>query len=322
MSATSALLRVAFAALAVAACQREIARSGFGPVVEVCDSQGCRMQPVGAVTADVAREASSGRQEDPCLFRGESVVLLREAAAMGDAIGACRLGDAQEKGLGGVARSPSAAARSFEAAAAAGQPFAQFRLAQLVGRGVAPGGRARAMELTRAAAEGGVAEAQYAYGLALLSGRGVARDAEAASRWLARAAENGIPEAQYALARLLFRGEGMGREPFAALRWMRTAAQNGHLPAQKALGRLYMTGLEEMGADLNEADLWLSAAAAGGDGEAQRWLRQVEQARAAEAAERRALERQLALEAERTRALWYEALWWHALLPRFYFHAW
>lgn len=308
--------------LLLAACQQEPGRSGFGAMVEVCDARGCRMQPSGVANPDLVRDSASRRQEDPCLFQGESAALLREGAAAGDALAACRLGDAQERGLGGVPRSAAAAARSFEAAAAAGNPFAQYRLAQLIGRGAAPGGRARAMELTRAAAEGGVAQAQYALGVAALAGRGMARDPQAAAHWLGLAAENGVPEAQYALARLLFRGEGVTREPFAAVRWMRQAAQNGYLPAQKAIGRLAMTGLEEMGADLNEAQTWLSAAAARGDGEAQRWLRQVEQARAAEAAQQVAFQQQLALQAEQTRALWYGTLWWNSLASPFFFGGW
>jgi TPR repeat protein len=307
--------------LAIAGCA-EPGRSGFGPMVQVCDAAGCRLQPSAASNPDLAPVGAGQRQVDPCLFQGESVATLREAAAAGDAIASCRLGDAQERGAGGVARSPSAAARSFEAAADAGLSFAQFRLARLVGGGAAPGGRARAMALMQAAAEGGVGEAQHALGLAALNGRGTARDPAQGARWLTLAAENGVPEAQYALARLLFGGVGVAREPFAALRWMRQSAQNGFLPAQKAVGRLYMTGLEEMGADLNEAQTWLSAAAAQGDAESRRWLREVEAARAAEAAQRRAFEQQLALQAEQTRALWYGMLWWGSLARPYFFYGW
>jgi TPR repeat protein len=307
--------------LAASGCA-EPGRSGFGPMVEVCDAQGCRLQPSAAGSPDLARDGVGRRQENPCVFRGESLAALREAAAAGDALATCRLGDAQERGAGGLAPSPAAAARSFEAAAQAGQPFAQFRLAQLTGRGAAPGGRGRAMDLMRAAAEGGVGEAQLALGLAALNGRGVARDPTEAARWLTLAAENGLPEAQYALARLLFSGAGVPREPFAAVRWMRQAAQNGYLPAQRAAGRLFMTGLEEMGADLNEAQTWLSAAAAQGDAEARRWLREVEAARAAEAAQRRAFEQQLALQAEQTRAFWYGMLWWNSLAQPYFFYRW
>ncbi len=291
-------------------------------MVEVCDAGGCRVQPRGASSPDLVRDSAARAQDDPCVYRGEPVAALREAAAAGDPLAACRLGDAQERGAGGLARSPSAAARSFQVGADAGIPFAQYRLAQLIGRGAAPGGRGRAMELMRTAAEGGAAQAQYALGLAALNGRGVARDPAAAAHWLGLAAENGVPEAQYALARLLFSGAGVPREPFAAVRWMRQAAQNGYLPAQKATGRLFMTGLEEMGADLNEAQTWLSAAAARGDTEARRWLREVEQARAAEAAQRTALEQQLALQAEQTRSLWYGMLWWNSLAAPLFFYGW
>jgi hypothetical protein len=270
-------------------------RSGFGEVVEVCEGNNCRLQPRAVVNPDLVSDAWQRRQEDPDAYRGESVAALREAAAAGDARAAHKLGQAMEFGP----RNLPAAARAYQQAADAGLPFAQFRLATLAERGVVPGGRNRALELYLAAARGGVAQA--AHNAAVMIQR---EQPGEALRLYTFAAENGVPEAQYNLALMSFRGAGIPRDPFGGVTWMRRAAQNGYLPAQRAAGRLYMTGLEEMGQDLNEARTWLSAAASRGDAESRRLLPRVERAAAAEAAQRTAFEREFALQREETRALW------------------
>jgi TPR repeat protein len=76
------------------------------------------------------------------------------------------------------------------------------------------------------------------------------------------------PKAAYDLSLRYFRGDGIPQDSYQALLTMRDAAERGLLEAQKALGRLYLTGLEEMGSDLNEAHKWLSIAAGRGDKEA------------------------------------------------------
>jgi TPR repeat protein len=133
------------------------------------------------------------------------------------------------------------------------------------------------------------------------------------------AAENGVPEAQYNLALMLFRGDGVARQPYQALQWMRRAGRNGVLAAQKAVGRLYMTGLEEMGQDLQEAQAWLSLAAGRGDAEARRWLGQVQQALDAERHANRAFQQQLALQWAQTQALWASIAWAPLLAPPGYY---
>lgn len=83
---------------------------------------------------------------------------------------------------------------------------------------------------------------------------------------LEKAAET-EPKAAYDLALRYFRGDGVQRESYQALQWMRKAADGGLLEAQKALGGYYLSGLEEMGSDPQEAEKWLSMAAAQGDEE-------------------------------------------------------
>ena len=72
-----------------------------------------------------------------------------------------------------------------------------------------------------------------------------------------------------------------------------------------------MTGLEEMGQDLQEARTWLALAAGRGDAEARRWLAQVEAAERAE----RAIQQRLALLAAETAAMWASVALAIALAP-------
>lgn len=80
------------------------------------------------------------------------------------------------------------------------------------------------------------------------------------------------PRAAYDLGLRFFRGDGVRQSSHDALLWMRDAAERGELEAQKALGRFYLTGLEEMGADPQEAERWLTIAAGRGDEESRQLL--------------------------------------------------
>lgn len=83
-------------------------------------------------------------------------------------------------------------------------------------------------------------------------------------------------DAAFDLGMRLFRGEdGIPRNSYQALQWMRRAADRGDARAQLAVGQLYMSGLEEMGIDLREADKWLSLAAAQGNEEAAELLEEI-----------------------------------------------
>jgi len=86
------------------------------------------------------------------------------------------------------------------------------------------------------------------------------------------------PGAAYDLGLRYYRGDGVPQDSYKALEWMRSAAERGDVPAQAALGRFYFTGLEEMGSDLQEAERWTAAAAAGGDAESKKMLPEVQAA--------------------------------------------
>jgi hypothetical protein len=298
--------------LLIGGCQAERqARSGFGQTVRVCEGAGCREVPTAAVAArngDRRGEPVS----DPDPYRGEDPAALRAAAAGGDPRAAYLLGQVEEYGLAGNPRRPAEAARWYGVAAEAANPWAQFRLAQLHERGLGvPRSSRRALELTAAAAEAGHARAAHNLGTAYLNGAGVPRDRAEGARWLNVAAEGGVAEAQYNLAVMLLRGEGVPRELHRGLTLMRQAASNGNAPAQKAVGRIYMTGLDTMGQDLDEAKTWLRPVAARGDRDAARWLAEIERAER----EERDFQRALALRSAETQALIAGAIFAAALQP-------
>ncbi|MBL8446614.1 MAG: sel1 repeat family protein [Zoogloeaceae bacterium] len=91
------------------------------------------------------------------------------------------------------------------------------------------------------------------------------------------------PRAAYDLGLRYFRGDGVTQDSYQALVWMRKAAEHGNLKAQKALGRFYLTGLEEMGSDPQEAEKWLSIAASKGDKESKKLLAEATAAKKADA---------------------------------------
>lgn len=79
----------------------------------------------------------------------------------------------------------------------------------------------------RAAAEGGVIQAQLVYGQWLLDGHGVTADAAQAVQWFQHAARRGEPMALNMLGQCHAHGWGVPANPFMAAYWYRLAAQGG-----------------------------------------------------------------------------------------------
>ena len=98
---------------------------------------------------------------------------------------------------------------------------------------------------------------------ATFQGTPVDPEAERRLQALTALAENN-PKAAYDLGLRLLRGDGVERNSYQAMEWMRKAGDGGHTEAQFALGRLYLMGFEEMGSDPQEAEAWLTRAAANG----------------------------------------------------------
>ena len=79
----------------------------------------------------------------------------------------------------------------------------------------------------RAAAEGGVVQAQLVYGQWLLDGRGVARDPAQAVQWFEHASRKGEPMALNMLGQCHAHGWGVPANPLLAAYWFRLAALGG-----------------------------------------------------------------------------------------------
>lgn len=125
-------------------------------------------------------------------------------------------------------------------------------------------GTAPTQETLRFCDQSGCSERPASSANAVYSNNTVTKSAQVLS--LEEAAANNA-EAAYDLALHYFRGDGVQRDSYQALQWMRKAGDQGLLEAQKALGGYYLTGFEEMGSDPQEAEKWLSMAAAQGDEE-------------------------------------------------------
>ena len=88
-----------------------------------------------------------------------------------------------------------------------------------------------------AAAEAGEPQAQYRLALALVAGPVAIRDEQKAARWMQRAAESNHADAQFALGKMYERGRGVPKDIAAAKHWYQRAAAAGHVQAQSALER-------------------------------------------------------------------------------------
>jgi len=120
----------------------------------------------------------------------------------------------------------------------------------------------------RAAAEQGLARAQYHLGVMLYYGRGVARSAEEAVRWFSKAADQGDTEAQLNLGVMFRLGCGLAQSDEEAVRWYSKAANQGDARAQSYLGGMFEEGRGVAQSDV-EAVKWVSKAADQGNALAQ-----------------------------------------------------
>jgi uncharacterized protein len=154
----------------------------------------------------------------------------------------------------------------------------------------------------KAAADQGVAEAQFDLGVLYAQGRGVRRDLTQAEQWYRKAAEQGNSEAEFALGQMYARGWGVPRDEADAMRWFQMAnspetdgpatdwaviegygvqkddtqaaywyeqaAQKGHPEAQFSLARLYSSG-KGVPHDEDQAVRWTRASAGRGYSPAQ-----------------------------------------------------
>ena len=93
----------------------------------------------------------------------------------------------------------------------------------------------RAAELFEGAAEQGLAEAQYALGVAYDSGGGVDQSYTEAMGWYTKAAEQGHLDAMFAIGNLWANGNGVSQDKNTAAKWYCRAAMLGHEYARQML---------------------------------------------------------------------------------------
>ena len=109
-------------------------------------------------------------------------------------------------------------------------------------------------------AESGEAVAQLELASIYASGKGVAKDMDAALKWYAKAAEQGNVDAQLKLGGIYIGGRGVRRDSSEAAKWFMMSAEAGNPAAQCQMGRMHMVGAGVAKDDV-EAYKWARLAA-------------------------------------------------------------
>ena len=157
------------------------------------------------------------------------------------------------------------AATQIMRAANANLPLGLYLLGVMsdVGTGVERD-QVKAVQLYKQAAEKGLRPAQARYGLALLEGRAIGRNAVTGETWLRRAALAGDPEASALLGDLYARGGELPPNFVEAADWYLRSAEGGHAVSARALATLYMTSMG-VPRDQEKAAYWLRISGESGD---------------------------------------------------------
>jgi TPR repeat protein len=144
-----------------------------------------------------------------------------------------------------VTRDDKAANALMQAAAEAGNRFAQFNYAQMLVQRE-PGGKGleKAVPYYERAAATGLPDAQYAMAQVYANGvGGKRRDDNQARLLLVRAARQNYDSAQFDLGLWMADGRGGDRDLKSAFGWMKLAADGGNVAAQNRLAKFYMGGI-------------------------------------------------------------------------------
>ena len=128
---------------------------------------------------------------------------------------------------------------ALRTAAEAGQPAAQFELANIYFQGQdIPRDYVAALSWYFRAAGGGNPGAAFAIGEMYAKGQGVRRDPVEAARWLQQSAQAGYSQAEVELAEMYAKGDGVARDPAQAADWYKKAAAQGDIEPGLNLNRL------------------------------------------------------------------------------------
>lgn len=134
---------------------------------------------------------------------------------------------------------------------------------------------AHAAEFFLKGAELGDARSQLQIGSQFERGEGVRVDNREAVMWYRRSAEQGNSIAQKNLGQMYELGQGVREDWMEAARWYRASALQGDVNGQSAYSRAFQFGIG-VAQNRAEALAWLRKAAAQGDGEAQHFLRHLQ----------------------------------------------
>jgi len=202
---------------------------------------------LGHAQAPVRLQADSGTVHRHVAAKGIARVMA--LADSGDAAAQAALALAYLRGTG-VSNDDAAARRWSSAAAAQGQPVAQYLLGTLY----AQHDDSEAARWFQAAAQQGNVKAMHNLAIAYAEGLGVARDPVQAAQWFARAAQQGYRDSQFDLAVLYERGLGVPQSARTALKWYLVAGAQGDAPsAQRAQTLRGQMDAALAGAAANEA---------------------------------------------------------------------
>ncbi len=119
---------------------------------------------------------------------------------------------------------------------------------------------AQAVQKYSEAAELGLPEAQYRFGLCCLNGEGISAQPKNAASYFRSAAKSGFIPAQLQFADCFLKGIGVVKNPTRAAYWYRKAAEQNNAEAQYKLGLCYLTGVGVLKNE-SKAENWFSKAA-------------------------------------------------------------
>jgi TPR repeat protein len=88
------------------------------------------------------------------------------------------------------------------------------------------------------AAQAGDPSAQFELAQAYAIGDGAAQDLTQASQWYAKALEANFPEAQYFMGEIYYKGQGVAQDLALAEQWYSKAAAQGHKGAKERLDQM------------------------------------------------------------------------------------
>lgn len=192
--------------------------------------------------------------------------LLSPLAAAGDPVASSRLADLLENGSG-VPKDLPRAIDLVKRAAEAGHACAKSHLGDFYESGlIGQKNMGEAVRWWKLCADGGCPFATVHLGLAYRDGSGVARDITAAMRWFERAASEGMWDGNVYLAVAYRRGEIAPLNLGLAAYYYRRSAMLDHENSQYRLALLYRDG-SGLPKDIHEAYIWTSIAAQKGEPE-------------------------------------------------------